>query len=651
MQENLKQKALNYFQNNINYIEQNHPKVFTKLAALDTALNTKEYVNKYEILIEDANYFDVLELSTGKKLYGSNSNLYAKTVAKTINFDKHTNLYKTFREHPLDIKDTKDITPLLSYIKSHSPENKEIIHLKKFIFFGTGLGIHITSVHEKIMAQSYLIIEEDLELFKLSLFCTPYYLIAMRSNIIFSIFEDESEFDFTAQNFLNHHFYYNHYIKYFEMLNFPEKKLRDFHLKVVSQSQNIFFYNSILEQYLLPLEYIQQEYNFLNLLHYDEESPLHTTPTLLLGAGPSLSKHIELISKYQDCFIIIGVSSTLLTLSKYNITPDIIVHMDGFEEGVKHFTNLPSKDFLKNTLFFLSARSPKSLVESIQKEKIFFYENGSFYKKSMGNLSAACVGSTTYLLSLALGVKELYLLGLDLALEQTKGTTHAQEHTFGQKLKLDITNHDDVMDFKTSLVKTKGNFQESVITTNEYTFSIESINAASMGFKHDTQKVYNLSDGAGFNNVTPLHIEEMILDKYPHYTKEVLKNNLFKTFKKHASSQLTQQEQSLIEKKRQHIYKLLEKVQEYSLQQAQTVEEFYKRLIEIFEIFSQKNEDDFSDISLVLQEYFKYTYTFIFDFCNSQTLDTLHHLPILQEHFLSALKNILQKYIVSLNKI
>lgn len=651
MQENLKQKALNYFQNNINYIEQNHPKVFTKLAALDTALSTKEYVNKYEILIEDANYFDVLELSTGKKLYGSNSNLYAKTVAKTINFDKHTNLYKTFREHPLDIKDTKDITPLLSYIKSHSPENKEIIHLKKFIFFGTGLGIHITSVHEKIMAQSYLIIEEDLELFKLSLFCTPYYLIAMRSNIIFSIFEDESEFDFTAQNFLNHHFYYNHYIKYFEMLNFPEKKLRDFHLKVVSQSQNIFFYNSILEQYLLPLEYIQQEYNFLNLLHYDEESPLHTTPTLLLGAGPSLSKHIELISKYQDCFIIIGVSSTLLTLSKYNITPDIIVHMDGFEEGVKHFTNLPSKDFLKNTLFFLSARSPKSLVESIQKEKIFFYENGSFYKKSMGNLSAACVGSTTYLLSLALGVKELYLLGLDLALEQTKGTTHAQEHTFGQKLKLDITNHDDVMDFKTSLVKTKGNFQESVITTNEYTFSIESINAASMGFKHDTQKVYNLSDGAGFNNVTPLHIEEMILDKYPHYTKEVLKNNLFKTFKKHASSQLTQQEQSLIEKKRQHIYKLLEKVQEYSLQQAQTVEEFYKILIEIFEIFSQKNEDDFSDISLVLQEYFKYTYTFIFDFCNSQTLDTLHHLPILQEHFLSALKNILQKYIVSLNKI
>ncbi len=651
MQENLKQKALNYFQNNINYIEHNHPKVFSKLTALDTALSTGEYENKYEILIENANYFDVLELSTGKKLYGSDSNLYAKTVTQTINFDKHTNLYKTFREHPLNIKDTKDIAPLFSYIKNHSPEEKEILHLKKFIFFGTGLGMHITSVHEKIKAQSYLIIEEDLELFKLSLLCTPYYLIAMRSEIIFSVFEDDYEFDATTQKFLNHHFYYNHYIKYFEMLNFPEKKLRDFHLKVVSQSQNIFFYNSILEQYLLPLEYIRQEYNFLNLLHYDRESPLHTTPTLLLGAGPSLSKHIKFIQKYQNCFIIIGVSSTLSTLYKYNITPDIIVHMDGFEDGVKHFTNLPSKDFLKNTLFFLSARSPKSLINSLQKENIFLYENGSFYKKSMGNLSAACVGSTSYLLTLALGVKELYLLGLDLALDQKQGTTHSQEHAFGQKLELNVTNHDDVMDFKTSLVKTKGNFQESVITTNEYTFSIESINAASMSFKHETQKVYNLSEGAGFHNVTPLHIEDIDFTTYKHYNKDKIKETLFNIFTKNASSTLHQQEKSLIEKKRQHILQLLEKTNKYSLQKFVTVEEFLTMLIEIFEIFSQNNEEDFADISLVLQEYFKYSYTFIFDFCNSQTLNTSHHIPILQKHFLYALTNILQKYIHSLNKV
>jgi len=243
--------------------------------------------------------------------------------------------------------------------------------IKKFIFFGAGLGTHITEIDKKIGANIYLIIEDDIELFKLSLFVTKYYELSLKSELIFSVFNSNEEFVLKANQFLNNKFYYNHYLKYFHMLNHNEEKLKEFHLRVISQSHNIFFYKDILTQYLVPIGYIQKNFHFLNMLVSYADTSLEKKPVLMLAAGPSLQANIEWIKENQEKFIIVALSSTLNILEKESIKPDIVTHMDAFESSTAHFDRLKSLDFLDDTLFLFSARIQNSVVKKLNKSIYF----------------------------------------------------------------------------------------------------------------------------------------------------------------------------------------------------------------------------------------------------------------------------------------
>ena len=651
MNDTLTQQALQTFEKNIAYFQNKQTKVFSKLSAFDTALNNSYYTPKYEITIENEMYYDVVELSTDTKLYNADSFEYAKQVSQSINFEKEENVYKTFKKHPLNIPETKDISPILSFIQTKLPGLQKFKKIEKFILFGIGLGTHFQTIHTKLQASTYFIVEDDIELFRLSLFVTPYYKIAKEAELFFSIFEDTKEFKSSAQKFLNFHFYQNQYIKFFEMLQNDGVKVKEFHIQVVSQSQNLFFYNTILSQYIEPLQLVNENYNFLNLLAKYKDSPLHSNPVLLLAAGPSLQKNIDLIKINQEKFFIVALSSVLNILQNNNIVPDIVTHMDGFETSTQHFRKLHSLEFLKNTLFFFSARSPRYILELFDKKQIFLYENGTNYKSSMGNLSAACVGSTSYLLLLALGVKELYLIGLDLALDQKSGMTHSEAHEYVQKLDLESDNNSDTVAFKKEVVQTLGNFTKSVYTTVEFQLSIDSINAASIGFKKENQKVYNLNDGAKFINTEPLRPAEFKKTVFKEIEKTTLKKRLFGAITEEASQGFDTQEKALLKFKKEHITQLLLLIKTQESEEFTSSSNFFNSLVMLFEQTSQNTDKNIYDISLILQEFFKYIYGFIYDFLNTQEIQEIQYISQINKLLSEALTNILTKYLKNLQKI
>jgi len=408
MQDNIEEIVTDRFHKNIQYLAKHHRKVYNKLLAFDNGLNDGTYKSNFELSDKD-DYFDILDTIHNIYYYDMDTNEYADIAAKTTTFKKDENVFETFKKLPIESNNEvfSDIAPTIKYLQDNINDSNEMKTVKKFIFFGTGIGTHITKIDEKIDAKMYLIVEDNIEIFKLSLFVTSYYDIDAK--LTFCISDTKEEFTQTANNFLATEFYHNHYIKYFEMMNHDEDKLKDFHLRVISQSQNLFFYKDILTQYLTPLKYMQDNYMFLNMLASYKASSLDTKPVIMLAAGPSLQANISWIKQNKEKFIIVALSSTLNILEKENIVPDIVTHMDAFESSTAHFDRLKSLDFLKNTLFLFSARIQKSIVNKLNKEHIFFYENGTSYKQNIGNLSAACVGSTTYLILLALGVKELYL--------------------------------------------------------------------------------------------------------------------------------------------------------------------------------------------------------------------------------------------------
>lgn len=633
MQDDLEYLAISTYKNNLIYFEKSQKNIYNKLASFDQAIEQNHYQNRYDLIVKD-NYFDVQELSSGNYLYSTDSNEYAKLAAKSINFKKESNVYETFRKIKIDEKDLDEyakidikennlsgLASILSYLQKNKAPDSDLNYIKKFIFFGVGLGQHIIEIDKKINADIYLIVEDDLELFKLSLFTTPYYELASKSKLIFSVFDTKDEFSKPALKFLEDEFYYNHYIKYFPMLNHSEEKLEEFHLKIASQSHNLFFYDAILQQYLRPMEYMRDNFKFLNILQSYSDSPLGSKPVLLLAAGPSLEKNIEWIRVNQDKFIIIALSATLRLLEKNSVLPSIVTHIDGFDDAIPHFEKLNSIDFFKNSIFLMSARTPQGVMSYLNKKNVFLFENGTSYKKALGNLSAPCIGSTTYLLFLAFGVKELYLLGLDLALDSSTGSTHADGHYQGKTLDLSESEvHKDTITFKDHLIKVPGNLQENVYTLPDWKLSIESVNSSSIGFKKVNQHVYNLSDGAAFANTLSQDINGVDLTSFESINKEIICGELSENFTNHSSSSLSNNELLLLQQRLNYAVELKSIILDQQNKYFGSDKDFLDSLVILFKNCASNTSDIAYDLSLVYQEYFKLIYTFVFDFFNSGEL-------------------------------
>lgn len=644
--EELTSIAISTYKNNLEYFEKHQKSVYEKLAALDSAIEQNHYQNRYDLIIKDG-YFDVLEFSSGNYLYNSNSNDYAANVAESIDFEKNANVFETFKKVKIDEEKLKEyakvdidennlsgFAPILHYLDKNKISPSSLEKIKKFIFFGAGLGGHIVKTDKKIDADIYLIIEDDLELFKLSLFTCPYYELARKSKLVFSVFDTNETFSKTAEKFINDEFYNNHYIKYFQMLSHNEDKLKEFHIKTASQSHNLFYYDSILKQYTRPLDYLKNSFNFLNILKLNSKQEFDSKPVILLAAGPSLQKNIEWIKNNQDRFIIVALSSTLSILEKNEISPDIVTHLDGLDNATAHFKKLRSLEFLKDTTFLLSARTQRVIVDLLNKEHIFFFENGTKYKKDFGNLSAPCVGSTSYLLLLLFNIQELYLLGLDLALDSKTGSTHSSEHEYTKQLDLNLAQtHQDTLTYKHSVLKTAGNFQEEVFTTPEYKLSIDSISTSSQNFKVDTQNVYNLNEGASFINTISTQINTINLDLLPTMDKTSIKQNIHNIFTSSSSNKITNDELKSLEEKKDYCLQLQNIILIQETHKFDSHENFLDALISLESKLTKNTSLTEHDLSLVYKNYFKFIYTFIFDFFNTKELkykesfvDDINHL-------------------------
>jgi len=624
----LEKKAIATYQQNMLYFQKNHTNIYEKLLAFDEAIENQHYQNRYDLIFKES-YFDVLEIQTNKYLYNTNSLDYASMVANSISFDKKSNLYETFKK--INFK-TENITqyeeinfienaltglvPILDYTNQHSLKNSELKSIDKFIFFGVGLGQHLLSIDTKIRAKMYFIVEDDLELFKLSLFTTPYYKLAQNAKLVFSVFESKEEFSNTASIFLEPLFYYNHYIKYFQMLSHSDEKLEEFHVKIASQSHNLFFYNVILEQYLRPLTYMQENFHFLNIATPYLATSLQSKPVLYLAAGPSLHHNLSWIQENQDKFFIIALSATLSILEKHSIKPTIITHMDGFDDAAEHFTKIHKFSFFENTIFLISARTPAKIMQLLTKENVFLFENGTSYKQNLGNLSAPCVGSTTYLLLLALGVENMYLLGLDLALDNETGTTHAQGHFQKKNLNTSMQEHQDTISFKEHVMYVQGNLRQSVATLPDWKLSIESINQTSLGFKKESQHVYNLSDGASFKNTYTQEIQQLDISLFTPINKESLFEEVKILFTKNSSSIIEKNELALLKRREKHAKKMKNFLKAQEKKNFSSHEDFLKSLTLLSKNLTQETSSSAYDLSLIYQEYFRMIYSFIFDFFN-----------------------------------
>jgi len=539
--------------------------------------------------------------------------------------------------------------PIVNFTQKNSSKTIKLKNVFKYIFFGTGLGLHLNTIDKKIQADVYLIIEDDLELFRLSLFTTNYAQLAKNSRLIFSIFEDQNEFVTTAETFLKEQYYYNHYIKFFQMLSHSDEKRTNFHVAVGSQSHQLFFYHHLLTQYLQPLEYMFDNYKFLNKSLNFASLSSEKKPFLLLAAGPSLQKNIKWVEKNQNNFIIVALSATLSLLEKHQIIPDIITHLDGFEAASLHFTKLQNLKNIENSLCFFSDRTSEEVLSFFQKEKIYFFENGTRYKEDSLKPSAPCVGSLTFQLLLTLKVKTFYLLGLDLAIDSQTGATHTTEHSYSQILDLDKKlAQETTIAYKASLFEVAGNMQKKVLTTSHFKSSIDTINLSSKLLKQDFQTIYNLGDGAQFLNVLAKNIQNISIKNWNKTKTLKAINQLINSV---PLQEFTHKEMQALQNK----YKMAQELQKilisYEKNDFTDAKEYFKVLIQLIEKLTNTKLLKEYELSRVLDTYLRYITSYIFDFFNHEpTVEEIASIRKLHHSLTTHMLQIIEDYMQNIDK-
>lgn len=648
------------FNENIEYIKTDHPKLFEKLSAFDTAVTNGHYQEKYDLVFENSN-FDVFEHSSGNYLYDKQTDFHTQKSLASLDDSTQHNCFETFvrQSYSDDIIDTLKEEKKSAPLKNHLSYAAELIHFTnkrtnnvlqsfdKFIFFGSGLGLHITAMTEKIQSSIYLIVEDDLELFRLSLMCINYKKIAQKAKIFFSVFEDETEYAHTVEHFLKEQYYLNHYIKYFQLLSHSDDPINKFHVALSSQTELRFLFNDYLNNLTLPLNPISQGYNILSKGLNFTKGFFHNKPFMLIASGPSLQKNIEFLKENAKNFVIVAVSSSLSFLEQNNIQPQIVLHLDPFEPSIQSFKKLKSLSFLDNSLLFASMHTPIKILQMLKKENVFLFEAGSNYKEEALNISSACVGSLGYFLLVVLKASEIYLLGLDLAVDSTTGANHIETHQNMKTLKLENSLNDaKALSYKHDLFEIRGNLREEVFTSADFFTSVNLINNYFSQLVKPFQTIYNLSDGAWLQNTIALEtkdIRQMIPLADSTFTKlqtHVQKNSL-KGFNSH--------EFQSMQNKWQFAFNLKQELSQVDPLEF-TPKEYAARIYEL--ICGTDNLQKY-EISRVLDSYLYYMLHFAYHFLNNQDtsleefkkLDQIFKDNIfdLINYYISSLENILQK--------
>lgn len=654
--------VLEMYNSNMLFLSKFHRELYNKIRLFELELGNDANKQKYELKFNKT-YFDVYHKESKDFLYNQESNVYSKNIVNQIEEDSIKNNFEPyiridFPENYIKEIDSKDImsrdlaaaAPVIDYVKKNKIEENPNENVHKFIFFGVALGLHINEVHKRFNCKVYLICESDLELFRLSLFTIDYANIAKSSELFFSIADEDKIFQEKCSLFLQKRYILNYNLKYNLFSLRAAHFIKLFQMTVTTQSFITYDYTRRFMASNRPFQYSVKKYNFLDVsINKNRTSVLSNHPTLILAAGPSLLKNIQWLINNQTKFIIITISVNLKLLYKYGIKPDVIIHIDEDKKG-----NLLSlvdidMDFFSEALVLFSSITDSKIVEKYEKNSIFILQALTNYYNDLQTLFGASVGEVTYAFGLLYGSKDIYLLGLDLALDPITNQSHSEYHTKNVTHEIDDKYKHEYLDLSKNYIKIKGNFRENLYTNTILHMSISEVNLFTQGLKSKDTNIYNLSDGAYFENTNPLEIDAINMDSFSPLNKSEIKLHLNEDLLKNSRNELNDYDKKVINRKIKNAKYIRQLIK---LQMSKiSYKEIKDFLIDIedliHKITAQKDKTNSAELNCILFEYTRLVSHYVYEFCEqkSKESDALIHVKNINKIFTTQLLKITDKYI------
>ncbi|ELE7468910.1 motility associated factor glycosyltransferase family protein, partial [Campylobacter jejuni] len=269
---------------------------------------------------------------------------------------------------------------------------------------------------------------------------------------------------------------------------------------------------------------------------------------IVVSAGPSLTKQLSLLKAYQDKAVIFCADGALSMLEKKGIVPDYVTNLDFTDLAMNFFQNKENK----TSLNILSCATHPNVVHSLNAENcMIVLRNKALYQRfnlnDFGYIDTGThVSHFSYTLALALGFKNIIMIGQDLAFDE-KGNSHSKGFDFGEK----FSGEENIDKLKVPAYAGKGEVLTH-ITWNDYRIKLEYLFACN----DQKAKFYNATEGGARINFTEELSFKECCEKL--LTKEKPKFELPKSLTKNRSDKLLVKFKEKIQKDQENAKRFLD---------------------------------------------------------------------------------------------
>lgn len=255
---------------------------------------------------------------------------------------------------------------------------------------------------------------------------------------------------------------------------------------------------------------------------YDDVFP-KDVPVILVAAGPSLEKNVELLKEAKGKLMIVAVDTALRYLSDRGIRPDLMVTVDP-----KKPIRLFEREELQDVPIAITSCSNSHALEIMQNKKVILVSTDNSYYDKMAQVAGkhmrflpngGSVATVAFAMLVNWGFEKIVLIGQDLALGKDK--VHAG------------TDDVDLEKLNGNKIAIEGYYGETVYTTKDYdeyrrwyevvartNKDIEIINATEGGAKIKGTTQMSLREVLDQYADRDIDYEKMIADREPMFTKE-----------------------------------------------------------------------------------------------------------------------------------
>ncbi|HEG2845499.1 TPA: motility associated factor glycosyltransferase family protein [Campylobacter jejuni] len=270
---------------------------------------------------------------------------------------------------------------------------------------------------------------------------------------------------------------------------------------------------------------------------------------IVVSAGPSLAKQLSLLKAYQDKAVIFCADGALSMLEKEGIIPDYVTNLDFTDLAMKFFQN---KENLKQSIIALECATHPNVVRSLKAENcMIILRNKALYQRfnlnDFGYIDTGThVSHFSYTLALALGFKNIIMIGQDLAFDE-EGNSHSKGFSYGEKYE----GGANIDKFKIPAYAGKGEVLTH-IAWNDYRIKLEYLFACN----EQKAKFYNATEGGARINFTEELSFKECCEKL--LTKEKPKFELPKSLTKNRSDKLLVKFKEKIQKDQENAKRFLD---------------------------------------------------------------------------------------------